>query len=216
MQTASDLVNEAFKRIPTPSPQADELLTDEKRKLTTSGPPPEPETPVNDAPSDGRVDSSGDAFDPAVHATDAEGRPKKTKTGKWAKKRGRKGNRVATSGTGNVRGTAEIEAERAGHATAQLIFTMGVVLGGEEWQPRIDTDTGLNEPQQMSEAWAAYYLATGKTDLPPWVTVVIAMCGYSLPRLAMPKTQTRIQRLKAWLGRYVGGMMKKREKKDAE
>lgn len=147
----------------------------------------------------GNLDSDGTAFDPAIHATDDSGRPRKTKTGKWAKKRGRKST-TGYSQTATAKTSKDIEAEQAGLATAQVIFTLGVAIGGEEWQPKIDNETGLNEPHHMSQAWAEYYKATGKTDVPPWLTVVIACSCYSLPRLTMPKTQTRMQRFSKWIG----------------
>jgi len=148
----------------------------------------------------GNSDDHGAAFDPAIHATDAEGRPKKTKAGKWAKKRGRKTNATGYTQTTTSKTSADIEAEQAGLATAQILFTMGVSIGGEEWQPVIDESTGRNEPLQMSQAWAEYYKSAGVTNIPPWLTVVIACSVYALPRLTMPQTQTRLQRLRGWIG----------------
>lgn len=228
MSTEIDKLSELFT-LPDVSPSADTILARERQqqepeqssdeKTSSSGGPKvspnaysgETRETADDASDEyrGRVDAEGTAFDPAIHATDDAGRPKKTKTGKWSKKRGRK-SRTGYSQKQAGKTSADIEAEQAGLATAQVIFTMGVAIGGEEWQPVIDDSTGVNEPHQMAQAWAEYYKATGITNMPPWLTVVIACGSYAMPRLAMPKTQTRLQRLRGWIGQQFKAYRKRK------
>ncbi len=53
----------------------------------------QPEQPVETSTGDSQppddVDVEGEIFDPEVHAVDADGKPRKTQKGTWAKKRGR-------------------------------------------------------------------------------------------------------------------------------
>lgn len=221
--------------LPDVSPSADTILaretevneqeqkSDEKTN-SNSGPRVSPEAAekigeqtAGDVGGDsgrGMLDSDGTAFDPSQHATDDAGRPKKTKTGKWAKKRGRKSNSTGYSQKSAAKSSADIEAENAGLATAQTIFTLGVSIGGDEWRPVIDNATGVNEPQQMAQAWAEYYKAAGVTNVPPWLTVVIACSCYALPRLTMPKTQTRLEKLQSWIGDKIRGYKKRKQSND--
>jgi hypothetical protein len=160
------------------------------------------------------TDDSGETFDPSKHASDENGQPVKTASGKFRKRSGRKpgatGNSDNTqkpkSQLGNVNANSRdnqppavdpgtIEAARA---AAHLTFQAGLLLGGEDFQPIIDQSTGLNEPLQMENAYKNYFQARGVTDFPPGVALAVTMIAYAAPRFSQPRTKTRLQKVGAW------------------
>jgi len=158
------------------------------------------------------ADKAGTRFDPALHATNDDGSPKLTATGAYAKKRGRKAGGPALStmpASGPKPGipgasaealatAAQAQAARsAGIQAAQLVFAVGVIFGGDEWQPRTDAKTGLDERAMMEGAMGEYFVSQGKTDIPPGIALTFCMLAYAAPRFAMPKTQSRVQTVKA-------------------
>ena len=154
-------------------------------------------------------EKAGERFDPEAHATTPEGLPSVTKTGKFRKKAGRKSASAGTSGStlGSVDNKpatmspeqqAKVVSRANGRATAELIFAVGTAIGGKEWMPIKDDNSGIDERAQMTDAWAAYYEATGKQDLPPGLIVTVAMVSYAAPRFTMPQTQTRAQKVVTW------------------
>ena len=169
----------------------------------------------------GLVDAQGRAFDPALHETDpATSEPRLTTTGKLRLKRGRGGvsAKVPTSGfkVGATSGPtvpgpsgAQVLAERNAKIestaliTAEMIFMCGKLIGGEEWEPKVDKSTGLNERDIMKSAWAEYYRARGIIDLPPELMLAVAVGSYAVPRFFQPKTKTRLQKGKEWFYQYL-------------
>lgn len=156
------------------------------------------------------TDAKGTKFDPALHAVDATGAPKKTATGEWAKKRGRKAGAQVSSTMPQKPGAATIApagvspdqsalARAAGVQAAELVFMVGMVAGGQEWAPRVDEKTGLDERGMMQKAVGDYFVATGKTDIPPGVALTLALVAYAAPRFTMPQTQSRVSRARDWL-----------------
>lgn len=162
------------------------------------------------------IDRSGDSFDPAKHQTNDDGTPKTGTGGKLLKRRGRKkGGHNGTVSRSTIGGQhtqdsghdAEKESQRAaaytsGTAAANLVFSVGIALGGEEWQPAKDAQHGVDEQKQLTAAFGEYFLATGNTDIPPGIALTITLGAYALPRFTMPKTQTRAkslwEKIKAW------------------
>lgn len=154
------------------------------------------------------VDDDGVQFDPAIHATDKDGNPSITKTGKFRRKAGRKqnGSVIGNSRKSKLPEMDEAQKQKAtaranGIATAELIFALGVGIGGEEWKPIRDEKSGIDERQYMADSWAAYYEATGKQDLPPGLIVCTAIASYAAPRFTMPQTQSRFGKLKTWISK---------------
>ena len=145
-------------------------------------------------------DIKGTVFDPAIHSTDATGRPLKNLTGTFRKKRGRRPG-VSQSPDKLKSGEISVGSMQSGRATAEFVFALGTGLGGEEWQPKRDQRTGLNESEFMTMSWARYYETSEHKDLPPWLGVCVAMSIYVLPRLMMPKTKGRIARVIEWYQR---------------
>lgn len=163
-------------------------------------------------------DKNGDVFDPAVHVAGADGKGMLTVRGTWAQKRGRKGgNPAPVTNAGTVRNStlggpaappspqqvqaqqqAQLEAQSraAGVAAAEMLFMAGQAFGGEEWQPNVNKQIGLDERAMMHQAFGDYFVASGTVSIPPWAGLCFAVTAYAAPRFAMPKTQTRIQKIK--------------------
>ena len=215
-----DLVTRDIKTMSQPSPQVEKIIADSLRKETgeTNKANATTETPTQagdsfkaDSHSTGKVDSEGTIFDPTLHVVDASGNPKKTLRGTWRKKPGR-GSPEKSSATGKG-GVGQNVSRELGRTTAETIFFVCQSAFGDEWTPVFNAKMGIDERTQMIEAWAAYYEATGKTDVPPWVGVTIACGAYALPRLSQPKTRSR-------LGRYMDAIKqaisKRKESKKKE
>jgi len=153
------------------------------------------------------TDKSGASFDPSQHAADSDGKPLYTVTGNFQKKRGRKAGAGPTKHISKV-GAPTQDKQTApntsnyraiGQATAESVFMIGRVLGGDHWAPIKDDATGTDERSQMADAWTQYAEAKQWKDIPPGVLVSIVMCGYIGPRLATPQTKTRIKVVWLWL-----------------
>lgn len=207
------LVDRDIAQMNEPSPQAEKIIADSlgpsleddsgddsggvDRISWISGDPIPDDAAKQDAAAKGKgyVDADGRSFDPAIHATDDQGNPRLTKAGKLRKRPGR-GSGGKSAGPQQHKVSREL-----GRTTAETIFYVSQAAFGEEWAPVYKPTQGIDERAQMIEAWAAYYEATGTTEVPPWVGVAIAMGCYALPRLNQPKTKTRIgvfvERIKA-------------------
>lgn len=152
-------------------------------------------------------DSAGELFDADIHTVDAGGNPKETKAGKWAKKRGR------PAGNANTKKVAaDNSSQQLGRATAFLIFATGQTIFGDEWAPVIDPKQGIDEERVMRDAWAEYYLATGKEDLPPWAGVAVVCVSYALSRINKPQTKEKLTGFAGWIQNWKA----KRAKRNAD
>jgi len=151
-------------------------------------------------------DTDGFSFDPTKHKTNKSGEPTVTKLGKLIKKAAKKAQTGETKKKSFVGNNdpipqsedqiAKLQARASGTVAANLLMTMGIAFGGDEWQPRSDPNSGLNEKSMLENAMSDYFEATGKTDLPPSMVLVVAVGAYALPRFTMPKTQSRLSTLK--------------------
>lgn len=144
------------------------------------------------------VDADGRAFDPRLHLTDEHGKPKLTKAGKLRKKRQPKGSKVADVNREREQAAKRIAARQSGKAAANAMLMFGVAIGGEEWHPRVEKSIGLDEREMLETGFADYFEAKEMEDIPPGVALAICVSAYSLPRLTMPNTQSRLSKAKAW------------------
>lgn len=195
--------------------------------LTAEMPTPQPHAIAQaqaEAVAQQGKDVNGNEFNPAIHAVQADGTPRKTVGGRYALKRGKGGNQssagsTGTSGTGsgapklvipggspaNPANAAKVAAARAGgRGAANLLLMLCVGLGGEEWQPREDKSTGMNEKVMLEEGFGDYFVAKDMQDLPPGLALVAMFGMYALPRFRMPQTRTRMQKFRAWVGSKIG------------
>lgn len=146
-------------------------------------------------------------FNPAIHATNADGSPALTPTGRLAKiRKGRSAspkltipNNAGQSAQPSLAQSREVQARAGGAGFANLVIALSVGIGGEEFIPRRDPKVGLDEKAMLEGAFGDYFVATGKTDLPPGWALAAALSLYVVPRFGMPKTQSRFQRAKNWV-----------------
>jgi hypothetical protein len=168
--------------------------------------------------SDATKDKYGNAFDSKIHATNADGTPRKTVRGAWALKRGNKGksapaptsNGIVLPGATSGASAKEQEARAAGAGAANLLLALSVGLGGQEWQPRYDEKTGQNEKLMLEHAFGEYFVSKQWGDLPPGLALCAALSMYALPRFAMPQTRTRFQKFKEWSASKYGAWKARR------
>lgn len=193
--------------------------------LITEEPAPQPhaiaQAEAETAASVGK-DAKGNAFNPAIHAVNADGSPRKTVGGAYALKRGKKSANAQPAAPGaksansaNSTGivipgatssmSAKEQASRTGGAQAANLFLMAaVMIGGDEFHPRKDEKIGLDEKVMLETVFGDYFAAKQWEDLPPGLALICGCGMFILPRLAMPKTQTRMQKVRGWLGAKIG------------
>lgn len=160
------------------------------------------------AESQAQSDASVKTFDPAVHAAGPDGKGVLNAKGEYQRKRGRKAGSTSQTqsagasrvGSGVVTPSKEQAARASGVGAANLFLVACVALGGEEWQPQLDAKTGMNEKAMLEQVFSDYFAATGKTDLPPGWALAAGITFYAVRRFTMPKTQSRLQRIKVWIG----------------
>lgn len=187
-----NMVEQAINEMPPPSPIADKLNEEKPVEETTET------TVTTSAPVEPpKIDET---FDPSIHATDDAGNPLLNKDGRLKKKRGRKPGSVNATVFRTVEHTPEYKAaDTAARSATETIFILGQMIGGEEWQPIIDSETGYNEPATIQASFRQYFLAKGITDFPPGVALSIALACYALPRLRKPQTQNRLMKFVGWI-----------------
>jgi hypothetical protein len=155
-------------------------------------------------------DKNGDTFNPSIHRTTKDGEPLLSSKGNLVLRSGRKkgGESKPKSIVGGVSAytqnsepeiTPQMQARATGKAAANILITLGVQFGGEEFYPIKRDEIGVDEKASLEKAFADYFEATGRTDFPPGVALSIAVAGYIAPRLTMPKTRTRMERFKLWV-----------------
>lgn len=167
--------------------------------------PPVQQHAIDSAAEDAAIESpvestaSPDAFNPLIHATGSDGNGVKTRTGAWRKKRKSK-SQESTIGAPVETGPSksEVSARAGGIAAANLLIVMGIGIGGDEWHPRVDQSTGMDEKRMLETAFGDYFVATGKADLPPGWALAAAIGMYTLPRFYMPKTKQRVSNVWQW------------------
>lgn len=142
-------------------------------------------------------------FDANLHAVDEFGKPKYTKDGSYAKKRGRKaGAHGAQPASDSILAPASevgISADLAAAHTANLIFNCAIMIGGEEeWQP------SKEEAQGMKKAFKDYYDLKGVPNVPPLAGIILAVGMYALPRLNKPTTRDKIGQAWYWIKSKIG------------
>lgn len=160
----------------------------------------------------GQTDSAGTVFDPELHATNAEGEPSLTATGKFRKKRG--ASKVAKQTTVAADAQRKAEARASGVLAANLMTHTATMLLGEEWITRKVGE--YDEQAHLDKAFGDYFEAKEIQDFPPGVALTIACMSYAAPRLISGKeTKSKMQRVKLWLVEKGAKLKRKRSKDNA-
>jgi hypothetical protein len=88
-----------------------------------------------------------------------------------------------------------------GGIAASMTFTIGTIIGGDEWRPITDKSTGEDEKQMLSTAYGDYFEHVGIEDIPPGAALAMALISYASRRVTMPKTQSRYNKFTGWISR---------------
>ena len=152
-----------------------------------------------EVPNSTETDRDGTAFDPTIHATDAGGRPVKTKRGRWARKRGRKpgGSGPAGKTDGfrsplmdqlNIPGNEPMDDFKLVAEMATTTFmSLGTILLGPDFQPDHDS-----ERTAVRDAFEEYAREKGYDDIPPGIALMVVCGGYIVTKSAKPTVQARL------------------------
>lgn len=146
------------------------------------------------------TDKSGATFDPDLHAVDSDGKPKLTKSGNFALKRGRKAghkSKVNAPGKDTPKESDQEKRKREdnrvmGETAAAMTINLGLAIGGDEWQPKIDETSGINEAEYLAGVWGQWFAAKDMDDIPPNMALALGLAYYVIPRMAQPKTRKRL------------------------
>jgi len=149
-----------------------------------------------------------EGFDPAIHAVDTEGKPRRKADGSYALKRGRK---ASTAGdalppknapASNVVGDsvtpsqiARISLDEAARQSANLVVNVAVwTLGAEVGMP-----ADKAEADGLKLTFRNYYESRGVPNFPPELGLLIGLASYIGPRLAHEKSQPKLQGAMLWM-----------------
>ena len=162
----------------------------------------------------GKLDMHGTAFDPAVHKVNQKtGLPVKSKTGKWfvknnvtapqskAPRKSMLGTAVIAQEENDIKAQEEVRA--TGKVAAQILFTLGRTIGGDDFIPRPEEDA------MISDAFAVYMQSKNMKDLPPGVALCVAIMAYVLPRFAQPAVAKKLDKAKAGFWVWMQGFKRK-------
>lgn len=204
------------------------VVNDGEKKPVEAGnndsPIPAPE-PTKGKLEKGKTDKYGYEFDIKFHKADKEGHPifnknryLAMKPGNWSRKRIEKPksqikrikkekpiSHVGTKSDSETQPDPLPEAKKgissgqAGKIAADHTVLIGMMIGGDEWTPLSIPDKGIDEHGMLTEAYADYFKANGISDIPPGAALLLALAGYIVPRLAMPKTQKKTKNIFTWL-----------------
>ncbi len=146
------------------------------------------------------VDSDGTIFDDAMHMTNNDG-PLLTIKGKFRKKPGRKKSTPDSlkSQLSAPEVTETVDSEMAAKMAAELLVTLGMQIGGDEWKPVINEEYGLDEMANLKYSFKTYFDDRGIVDFPPGIALIIAVGSYALPRFRLPKTKSRLAVVGSWI-----------------
>lgn len=157
-------------------------------------------------------------FDPALHLTNSDGTPRLTKSGAYMRKRGPAKGSTPKSKAGDTdlfsdaptdvpretqpaAAPATTAATLNNRAVAAMLVTTCTTLAerviGPEWKAEKD------ETKALTDAARVYLDSIGGLEISPGTALAIAVVGYSLPRLAVPNTQTKLQKLGGWVSSRV-------------
>lgn len=159
------------------------------------------------------TDKSGTVFDPTIHTLGADGTPTLTKSGLYARKRGRK---AGQSTLGSVPGTGApsnstqpLGEPQKVPATGQkmtptlmgagaAVATANVFMAafGPDLKPSAKNElTGQPDLDTLRDAYAQFFLESGIERVPPWIGIAIALSTYAGPKMAKPDALTRAKQL---------------------
>jgi hypothetical protein len=186
------LVEETVEKAPRVREEiVEKLFAEEKNDQSDSN----SDTPAS---TNTNPQSRYEQFNPAIHSVDETGNPRRTKSGAFAKKRGRKAgqtNSTTENTTNPPNGNPQSEfAQTVDYSglsamiCTMLFGTLSMAMG-PHWQPNPDEATQIQ--QQTAKVMEHY----GVSDIPPVIGLCIVVGIYALPRAMHPDTKKRLQEL---------------------
>jgi hypothetical protein len=167
------------------------------------------------------VDKNGKAYNPDTHEiSPLTGKAiKKRRGGTTAKKSVIGGSTNASSKQSVADSSPSVDdgvakARATGQFAAAATVAVCVGIFGDEFQPIKNSEK--DEFAYLENAYANYFLATGKTDLPPSMALIVAIGMYAAPRLTQPKTKTKLGGFKDWAASKFLAWRGKKALKNAE
>ncbi len=169
----------------------------------------DPESPTASV----ETDVLGIPWSPSEHATGADGKGVRTAKGTWRKRRGLKGtaSHVATDAAGRVpaeseeevnRRTSEQQSRMAGAMAGTFVIRVSTAIGGDHFasQPHAVPGTNItwHDEPMLQQAFGDYFVATGRTDMPPVAALIGALMLYYLPRFQQPEVRARAGGMVHW------------------
>lgn len=146
----------------------------------------------------GYKDNKGRAFDPAIHAVNADGTPVMTPTGRF-KQIKPKASGVALPDLKAQDQTQGVSARHKAVAVTvvQVFIQTGFSIFGDDWLPEKSKE--MNEEANLVEVTAVYCESIGLDDLPPGLVCATAFIAYGLRRFNKPRVKTIREKIGEWL-----------------
>jgi hypothetical protein len=204
----SNPIEELIEQMPEPSSFADQI------HAPSSGDVENPvengsDTPVETVESPSPLEwaeptsTAGDdeVFNPDIHCVDENGNPRRTKSGKFRRKPGRKNaSNYAQMSPEQMNEAKMMNAKAAAQVSVAATFITGQLIFGTEGAPIIDPANGIDEPQQMEAAYTQfYYLSKNPVNVPPWMLIAVVAGAYTARRMAMDKPRNRVMKGINWI-----------------
>lgn len=145
-------------------------------------------------------------FDPAVHAVNADGSPKRKADGSYALKRGRKAGSTLPPPSSSASAAsvapevvapapARISPDEAARQSTNLVINASVWICGEEIGKPLDKA----EADGLKLSFVNYYETRGVPNIPPELGLFAALASYIAPRLRKAEEKEgKITRLVNW------------------
>lgn len=183
------------------------------------------ETATQNAPK--TVDKNGSIFDPTIHAVNADGSPALTKTGLYARKRGRKAG-VSTLGNvpGNLQtgkappvagepqkvptGVQKVSPMVMGAGAAVATANVFMMAFGPDLEPSKKNElTGQSDLETLRDAYAQFFIESGIDHVPPFLGLAIALSTYAGPKMMKETALSRAKILVLKTADGVRGLWRK-------
>jgi hypothetical protein len=133
-------------------------------------------------------------FDPAVHAVDADGRPRIKADGTYARKRGRKAGASSARTPVEAVSAARVDpADVAACQAANLVINGCTMAFGPAWA------ASPGEAAGMQGAFKDYFAARGVPSMPPEIGLAVVLLAYAAPRIDQEKAKGKIALAWQWL-----------------
>lgn len=142
--------------------------------------------------------AKADGFNPEIHQTDARGNPVKTKSGRWAKKRGAKPKDFKRPGDkkqaeNDAPKSISMDSIESARMVSEMLEGLSVKLIGDEWQ--------LSEAERAGNisAWAATFDYYGGVKISPPAALALSHMQIIITRAGKPKTASKFKLFGAWM-----------------